>query len=624
MRNGRNGSRSGLRRASVALFALSLAVSVAVAAGPSGPARAADQQYTSQVSQSVQIPTRSGDTLTVDLTFPAIDGQQAPGQFPVVACLCYITNVDTNGLDVVFPGQASAYARAGYVAATVHVAGSGTSEGGPWNMSDPTWQQDNYDAIEWLGTQPWSTGKVGTFGESGNGMSQIFTAQNRPPHLTTAIIAASGADSYDTLMPGGMISLQIALFACGIPGALTTALNGIPVPGANAALPQLTPEGITYLIQQNIKKYTEGKVVPFCPVLDGWYNHQTRDAFWTGDPLAKIQNITIPVWAWSGWDDIFVRAIPNLYTGLGSSQKMLAMGLNSHEAPGGGDGFDPTAEALQWFDHFLKGEDNGITAQLNNGRFRYYVNGAWQWKSASTYPIPGTVYTPFYLDTGASGPLATGSLATTTPTRAGADGYSYTPASAVAQAVTGLTQANSNLVNPFEPNNAANDTILNNTMTSGDQRLEVGPSTVVYETAPLTQDVEVTGPITATLFAQTTSPDTDFVFKVSDVNPTLSLQTNVPPGFWKYVTSGNLKGTFRTYANDYASESPIPTNTPVRYDIQGYPTSYLFKKGHRIAITIESSNMPRLLANLNPANVTILHGPQYPSQVTLPIIPAGL
>jgi putative CocE/NonD family hydrolase len=176
------------------------------------------------------------------------------------------------------------------------------------------------------------------------------------------------------------------------------------------------------------------------------------------------------------------------------------------------------------------------------------------------------------------------------------------------------------LVNPFDPNNAQNDTLLNNNLTTGDQRLMTGPDAVTYESAPLNHDVEATGPITARLFAKTTASDTDFVFKLIDVFPDAAQSAGPQPGFWNLVTLGNLKGTFRTYKGQFAEQTPIPTGQVVQYDIEGKPTSYLFKAGHRIAVMIESSDSPRLFPNPNPAMVTILHSPQYPSEITLPII----
>ena len=621
------------------LFAVAVAVtSLALSALATPPTSAAsptptDGGYTSSITRTEHVTTRYGNRVTIELELPAIDGRAAPGRFPVVACLCYITEVDTEGLSLP-NGQMSDFVRAGYVAATVRVSGSGTSEGGPWNLADPKWQRENYDAIEWLGTQPWSTGKVGTVGESGNGMSQIFTSQLRPPHLTTMIVTASGADSYDTLMPGGMVSLQIAAFACGIPGAATNLLNGLPVPVLNNSRPAVSVDEVKYLLEANAKKVRRGNnLKPFCPLTQGWYQHRTRDSFWRGGPLAKVDKVTIPVWAWSGWDDIFNRAIPNLYGTVGSQQKMLAMGLNSHEAPGGsflvpdpagGDGFDQHKQAIEWFDHFLKGKQNGIVERVRSGRFEYYLNGAWTWQSAPTYPIPGTDYTNYYLDGDAgisrrSGAVSVGKA----PTEDGSDTYLYTLADGLKQFATGPTELTDNLVNPVDPNNATNDNAVFNNLTNGDQRLGLGSDTVSYLTPPLTRDVEVTGPISATLFAKTSSADTDFVFRIADVFPD-SPAKEAQPGFWKFVTSGNLRGQFRSSFTGYQKLTPIPKGAVVRYDIEGYPTSYLFKKGHRIAFTIRSSNAPRLMPNTHPAKVTIMHGPSYPSSVKLPVIPAGL
>jgi hypothetical protein len=240
------GARRRGRRFGVIAILVTALLSAGAANAATSSSAAADQTYTSEVDQTVHITTRYGDKLTIELQLPAINGKQAPGKFPVIACLCYITNVNTTGLPTggnisAAPGP-SPFTHSGYVAATVRVAGSGTSEGGPWDLSSRKWQEENYDAIEWLGTQPWSTGKVGTIGESGNGMSQIFTSQLRPPHLTTMIAEAAGADSYDTLMPGGMLSLQIAAFACGIPGALTTLPNGVPIPVATASTRSPKPQ----------------------------------------------------------------------------------------------------------------------------------------------------------------------------------------------------------------------------------------------------------------------------------------------------------------------------------------------------------------------------------------------
>jgi putative CocE/NonD family hydrolase len=130
---------------------------------------------------------------------------------------------------------------------------------------------------------------------------------------------------------------------------------------------------------------------------------------------------------------------------------------------------------------------------------------------------------------------------------------------------------------------------------------------------PVAKDTEVTGPITMRLYAKTTSSDTDFVVKLLDVAPD-GTSTQVR-------TDGYLNGKFRGYQRDYRTESPIPTGKVVAYDVAFYPTSWMFKKGHRIGLAVASGDLGEIYPNPNPAVVEIEHSPQYPSAVTLPVIP---
>jgi putative CocE/NonD family hydrolase len=150
---------------------------------------------------------------------------------------------------------------------------------------------------------------------------------------------------------------------------------------------------------------------------------------------------------------------------------------------------------------------------------------------------------------------------------------------------------------------------------SQDQRIEVG-SRVTYLGGEVAKDTEVTGPITMRLYAKTTSRDTDFVVKLVDIAPGAN-------GKWTQVpTDGYLKGTFRTYKNDYRTQSDIPKGKVVAYDIQFYPTSWMFKKGHRIGVAIASGDLGEIYPNPNPAVVTVLYSAQYPSAIRLPVIPS--
>jgi putative CocE/NonD family hydrolase len=185
--------------------------------------------------------------------------------------------------------------------------------------------------------------------------------------------------------------------------------------------------------------------------------------------------------------------------------------------------------------------------------------------------------------------LAQGALSTSPPKAAGSSTYVYNPADGKGY-------------NPFGAGE------------SQDQRVELG-SRVSYLAGALAKDTEVTGPITMRLYAKTTSADTDFVVKLIDVAPDNGAWTMVP-------TNGYLKGTFRGYQGDYRSQSDIPTGQIVAYDVQFYPTSWMFRKGHRIGISIASGDLGEIYPNPNPAKVTVVHSPKYPTAITLPVIPS--
>jgi putative CocE/NonD family hydrolase len=589
------------RVAACVIGALALPVT-ALASADAAPTAA--PKYDSAIAQESRITTRYGDTMAIQLCFPATKGVRAPGRFPVVAGLIYTGRAGASPCASQMP-----YINAGYVYAEIQVPGSAGSEGGPWNYSDTSWALRNYDAIEWVAKQPWSTGKIGTIGGSGNGVSQLWTSQHHPPHLTTMIPQVSSHDGYDMQFPGGMRSLALATLLCSIPGTLTTAQNGMYAPPQNQ-------DQIDAMVRIQRDKALNLQGNPYCPPTYGSWQHPNHDAFWDDLNSSHIETVKIPVWVQGSWDDLFVNASQHDYLTFGSPNKMFSMGYVSHA--GASPGFDAVAQSIRWFDYWLKGIDNGIVADLKNGRFQYQSWQEWKPKQAANYPIPGTKYTPFYLGTGSPDPLATGSLGTTAPKTAGSDTYVYDPASG---AVAGGPYAG--FARTHNQSNPANrDTVAYlDPGGRGDQRLDPA-GRVVYLGDPLKSDMEVTGPITATIYASTTAADTDFVVKLLDVDPNEQASTTeAPPGYWHLVQPGYLKGTFRSYKSGYVKQTPIPVGEVVRYEVEVWPTSWYFRKGHRIGITISSSDALAAGPNANPAQVTIHHSAQYPSAITLPVIP---
>jgi putative CocE/NonD family hydrolase len=336
----------------------------------------------------------------------------------------------------------------------------------------------------------------------------------------------------------------------------------------------------------------------------------------------RYGQIKVPALHFDGWYDIFIDgALENfnrLRHGAGSQfardNQQLVVGPWLHipwlQKVGQID-FGPQAAnpidtlQLRWFDRWLKGMQNGAD---HDPRVRIFVMGANRWRSAETWPLPGTHYRKLYLHSGgkANSVHGDGWLSADKPEDVGddeaaTDAFTYDPTDPV-PSIGGRFQASV----PGGPY---------------DQRPLLGrPDVLVYTTAPLKKDVEVTGPITVTLYAASSARDTDFVAKLDDV---------YPDGTSMLIEYGVQRARYR---DSETHPTLIEPGRTYRYNIHVWPTSNLFKAGHRIRIEISSSNFPMYDRNPNTghafaqdtalqiADQTIFHDDDHPSSVTLPIV----
>ncbi|HEU5088458.1 MAG TPA: CocE/NonD family hydrolase, partial [Roseiflexaceae bacterium] len=253
---------------------------------------------------------------------------------------------------------------------------------------------------------------------------------------------------------------------------------------------------------------------------------------------------------------------------------------------------DVTGLTQRWFDYWLKGVDNGITTEPP---VRIFVMGANQWRDEAEWPPARAVATPFYL-------RSAGLLAPDAPGTESPDQYVYDPADPT-PTVGGALLMHAT----FQPG-------------PRDQRaLEARSDMLSYTSAPLDTDLEVVGPVSATLWAASDAPDTDFVARLVDVRP---------DGTAYNITDGIVRARFR----DGPSAKLLEPGYPYEYHIDLWSTAYVFKAGNRIRVDIASANFPRWDRNLNtaephdvegmrPAQQTILHDQVHPSRITLPVIP---
>jgi putative CocE/NonD family hydrolase len=250
---------------------------------------------------------------------------------------------------------------------------------------------------------------------------------------------------------------------------------------------------------------------------------------------------------------------------------------------------------LRWFDHWLKGVDTGM---MNEPPVRIFVMGANVWRDEQEWPLARAQNTPWYLHEG-------GTLSLEEPGTEAPDRYDYDPANPV-PALGGAT-----LMAPEYPAGPY------------DQRLiEARPDVLVYRSAPLHRDTEVTGPITVHLWACSSAPDTDFVARLVDI---------APDGTSYNLTDGIVRARYREFCHG-EQPSLVEPGRPYEFVIDLWATSNVFKGGHRIGLQVTSSNFPRWDRNPNTghpfgadaelqvAHQEILHDRDHPSHVILPMV----
>jgi putative CocE/NonD family hydrolase len=355
-----------------------------------------------------------------------------------------------------------------------------------------------------------------------------------------------------------------------------------------------------------------------------WIRHSTRDDFWRQFSIRdRYPSVKVPVLNIEGWYDAFLAGGTENFAGMvahggtefARDNQRLVIGPWDHVNWGRSDsdpapllkdigavGDSPINDLmLAWFGHFLKGENNDVAGKP---RVDYFVMGANTWKSATSWPLPQTNWTTFYL----SGPGGIadrkGQLVAAAPSAQPPDTYTYDPAFPVPSlGGHSCCGAQSGPQGPYD-------------QTPVEQRSDV----LVYSSAPLERDTEMTGPVNVRLWAQSTSADTDFTAKLTVVKP---------DGQVINLNNGILRTSFRDSLSD---PTPTTPGRPYEYQIHVWPTSYEFRAGDRIRLEISSSDYPQFAPNPNTgapfgmdsatrtAVQTILHDEDHPSVVSLPMI----
>jgi uncharacterized protein len=572
------------------------------------------------IEKNVPVRMRDGVVLFADVFRPA-----AQGKYPVILQRTpYNKNLTTVGLLMFDVIRA---AGEGYAVVIQDSRGRYASEGEFYTFRDDI--ADGYDTVEWCAVQPWSDGNVGMYGASYVGATQWLAAVSQPPHLKAMFPLITASDYHEGW------AYQGGAFALGFNESWTMTFLA---PDTFQRLMKTKPE-----LGEKLGKMLQGvddmcqwfrsmplKDFPLfgeaAPYFYDWLAHPDEDDYWAQwNVEARHHTIRVPACNVGGWYDIFLGGTIRNFLGMrecgatpeARQGQKLILGPWFHTLPLNNiagevnHGLSTTSLAmdmdglhLRWFDYWLKGKKNGV---LEEPPVRIFVMGENRWRTENEWPLTRTQYTKYYLHSGgkANSLRGDGSLSPESPRAEPTDVYVADPRNPVPTRGGGLCCWPAAV-----PGGAF------------DQRsIEERPDVLVYTTPVLDRDVEVTGPITLTLFAATSAVDTDFTAKLVDVHP---------DGYARNLTDGIIRGRYRESRRKATLLKP---GEVYEYTIDLWATSNVFKAGHRIRLDIASSNFPRFDRNpqtgeasseasrLEPALQRVFHDDLRPSHVMLPIIP---
>ena len=561
------------------------------------------------IEHDVKVKMRDGTILLADIYRPS-----APGKYPVILQRTPYDKHNQDAVDFGLKGVARSY-----VVINQDVRGRYTSEGEWYPFLHES--EDGYDTVEWAASLPYSDGRVGMFGGSYVGATQMLAAIAHPPHLAGICPVVTASNYHDgwTYQGGAFEQWFSESWTSGLAQDTlnrtvshnTNALNGI------STLP-LTAYPLFPLPQSPTANQLLQSLAPY--FLD-WLAHPSYDEYWKRWNLQDhYSDIRVPAVTVAAWYDIFLGGSLRNYVGLRNraadeaarNGQLLLVTIGGHAGSDRKVGdvdfgplapFDEDETTLRWYDHLFKNIANEFGGPK---RVRIFVMGINQWREEDEWPLARARETKYFLhsDGQANTAAGTGALNTTPPGSEKVDQYTYDPTNPV-PTIGGPLCCDFSHLAPGPKD-----------QTPVEQRQDV----LVYSTPVFAQDTEVTGAVGLELFAKASVVDTDFTAKLVDVGPN---------GFAQNLTEGILRARYR---NSQEKPELMKPGEIYKFTIDLWSTSNVFLKGHRIRLEISSSNFPRFDRNLNsgedptkplhPVNAmnTILHDAQHPSALILPIV----
>src|SRR4051812_39874979 len=537
------------------------------------PAHAADMTTLSDVT----IRASDGVNLVGDAHLPG-DGK---GRYPAVI------DMEPYGRST-----STAYVPQGYARVNTDVRGSGKS-GGALCLLCQREQQDVYDVVEWVSRQPWSNGHVALYGYSYSAITSLLGAALQPPHLDAVVVGHPPTDPYrDVLWHNG-------LYDQGFVGqwfAGQTAAQAIGLGPQSQVLDRA---------QQQFA--IETRLIPHDGPL-----YQERSV------LAKVKQIKVPVYIFTGWQDMYSRGDLRLIDALESKDNLLWIDPSTHHgtgeagevgapygSPSDGGGLSsepPKGEDVAWLDRFVKGVHNGIE---DKPRVRYFDMGDRKWRSAPSWRAASDGLTTQYLSAAHSGSTKLspndGSLADAVPSGRNSyqDSYVYDPAGGA------TVPAGKDGPDGFLP------------YVHLDQGFDE-PHGLTFTGPVLKQPMRLAGPTEFRFWAITEASDMAWVGRLADV---------APDGSATLITQGWLRASFRDVDESRSRpgapylpddhDDPVTIGLTTEYRMDIWDTAYPLARGHGLRLWLGSPDTPTHEPLPVAGRNLILHDADHPSQLLL-------
>ncbi len=518
--------------------------------------RISQPRYKVKAEKDVYVTMRDGVRLALDLFRP-----DAPGKFPALLSMCpygkelqgFLLPPQPLEKSPIWDGNIEAgdsndIVSRGYVHVIGDIRGIGYSEGEYVGIHSKQEGKDGYDLVEWIAQQPWCDGNVGMIGYSYIGEIQLEIAIEQPPHLKAIFPTGVWGDMYRGMAyQGGVLCMFIYGLWDGRGGTSGYAPNNV----VSAMAKELSKEELEKrrkdaLSNPDIKAFPNLYHLLHYPkknpiFFDLLLNPYDGPFYWERSVYNKYDKIKIPVYSAGTWGHFFsTRGQIGLYTGVNTPKKLMMKPRGFPTRPWRED-FETI---MRWYDHWLKGNDTGI---MEEPPVKLYVTGVNQWRYAEEWPLPNIEPTPFYL------------------------------------------RSWNNLSSEPEMYQDEPDCFVHHPL-----HMSATRESVSYLSPLLSEDLEVIGPAALYLHASIDQDDTNWIIKLSDVDPSgneFDLVTGYLKASHRALDPGK-SSPLQPYHPHLTSELVVPGEV-YEYPIEISPIAHVFRAGHRIKLSIGTVESPR-------------------------------